>query len=234
MPLKKILIVALAACLGLMATSAEAAIQYGFTCITNKKASNASVGVNQLKVELFDVGWGNQVRFEFSNTGPSAGSATDIYFHDSSNMLTGLSWIQNQTGVNYVAGANPSTLSGGNAAGFVTDTALNTQSTSTSYGVNAGEKVGLTLYIAAGRTFGELVDAITAGTVRMGVYMMGFSSTGTESFVNNPTNIAPIPVTPEPSSLALGGVACMGLLWRRRQRAKTITSSNVTLPEALG
>ncbi len=218
MLLKKILTVAFAACLGLMTTAAEAALQYGFTNITNNRASNAAVGRNQLKVELFDVGWGNQARFEFTNTGASLGSATDIYFHDSSNLLTGLSWIQNQTGVNYVAGANPSTLTGGTAAGFVTDTALNTQSTSTSYGVNPGEKVSITLYIAAGKTFGDLVTAITTQTVRMGVYMTGFAYAGTESFVNTPTNIAPVPVTPEPSSMALGGLACVGLLLRRRKK----------------
>lgn len=228
MPLKKILTVALAACLGLLTTTTEAAFQYGFTNITTNNASNAAVGCNQLKVEMTDVGWGNQVRFEFSNTGPSAGSATDIYFQDSTNLLTGISWIQNQAGVNFVAGANPSTLRNGSTVGFVTDTAVNSQSTSTSYGINSGEKMQITLNIAAGRYFSDVVDAISTGSIRMGVYMSGFSYTGWESFVSNPTNIAPVPVTPEPSSMALAGLACVGLLFRRR---KAVTAKNAELPQ---
>lgn len=221
--MRKILIAACAAFLGFMSTAAEAGFQYGFSCITNRNVSNASVG-SQLKVDVIDPGWGNQVRFEFTNTGTKAGSITDIYFHDASNILASFGWVQNQTGVNFVAGANPATLSGGSAVGFVTDTVLNTESTSTAYGVNPGEKVGITLNLGAGKMFSDVVAAISTGAIRMGVQMTGFTYLGSESFVNTTTNTSPVPVTPEPSALALGGLACLGLLRRRRKPTTDVES----------
>lgn len=218
MKLKSILAVALAACLGFMATSAEAALIYGFSGITNNNATNRAIGAAQLKVEMIDVGWGGQVRFEFTNTGASACSLTDIYFHDSTNLITQFGWIQNYSGTNFRMGATPSTLTGGSAVGFVTDQILNTESSSIAYGVNPGEKVAIIVNMRASTLFSDMITAITNQTVRIGVTAMGFNLGGQESFVNGTTNIAPVPVTPEPSAMALGGIAIAGLFLKRRKR----------------
>ena len=202
----------------LLSSTAQAGFQYGFWGITNNNAANVATGTNQLKVEVFDNG-SNNIKFLFTNTGSNVSSITDIYFHDAASLFGSLSWIENGgSGVYFRPGANPNTLTGGSSAGFVTKQSLNSESSSISYGVNPGESVGLVLSLNTGRMFGEVTSALASSALRVGLQMRGFSTSGSESFVNSSTNSSPVPVTPEPSSLALAGLACIGLVWQKRKK----------------
>ena len=211
-------IIALTVVVSLLTSTAQAGFQYGFWAITNNSNANKATGTNQLKLEAFDVG-NNQVQLLFSNTGSKASSITDIYFDDGQNLLTSVASIQNSAGVIFRTGNNLPTLTGGGGVGFFTDQSLNTESTTIAFGVNPGESVGLTLQIASGHMFGEVVNSLANCNLRVGLMMQGFSGSAlTESFMNASTNSSPVPVTPEPSALALGGLACVGLLWQKRKK----------------
>ena len=211
-------IVALTVIVCLLSSTAQAGFLYGFTAATNNNAANVATGTNQLKVDVFDIGNSN-IKFQFTNTGANVSSITDIYFADSGNLFNSLNWIENgSAGVYFRPGASPLTLNGGSNVGFVTTQKLNSESSSIGYGVNPGETVGLVLSLNAGRMFGEVTSAIAASSLRVGLMVRGFSNLGQESFVNSATNSSPVPVTPEPSALALAGLACLGLVWHKRKQ----------------
>jgi hypothetical protein len=202
--------------LSLMASSAEAGLQYGFWNISNNNATNVTTGKNQLKVDVSDAGSG-KVKFTFTNVGTRASSITDIYF-DNGGILSSLATITNQTGVLFQPGANPSTLPYASNIGFFTATNLNSESTSISFGVNQGESLGLTMNLVGGKTYFDALNALANCTLRVGVYVRGFSNGGVESFVNGSGNLQGIPIVPEPSSLALAGLAGLGMFFVRKKK----------------
>ncbi len=212
-------ILALTVIVSLLTSTAQAGFQYGFWNATNNNSGNVTTGMTQLTVKVFDIGNSN-VKFEFTNVGSKVSSITDIYFDDGDSLFSSLSWIENgSSGVYFRPGASPNTLTGGSNVGFNTTQALNSESSSIGYGVNPGEKVGLVLSLGAGHMFGEVTTALATDALRVGLLVRGFSNSGTESFVNSSINSSPVPVTPEPSALALAGLACIGLVWKKRKKS---------------
>lgn len=201
-----------------LSASAEAGMQYGFWSISNTSATNSTAGANQLQVDVSDAGAG-KVKFTFSNAGSKSLSITDIYFDNSVNVLTSLSSIQNpSSGVSFKTGASPNTLPYASNVGFFTSQSLNTESSTITSGVNQGESVGLTMNLASGRSYLDVLNAMANSSLRVGLYVRGFSNGGAESFVNNANNVGGVPIVPEPSSMALAGLAGVGLLFCRRKK----------------
>jgi hypothetical protein len=178
-----------------------AAPTYTFINVTNNNVGDAAIGEAQLSVEILDEG-SNQVQFLFSNSGPAASSITDVYFDDGS--LLGIATILNEPGVSFSAVASPPNLPGANNASppFVTTAGFSADSDPPvqPYGVNPGEQLGITFDLQNLRFYDDVLDELASGALRIGLHVQGFSSGGSESFVNNPS------VVPTPSALLLGSI----------------------------
>ncbi|MBI1313469.1 PEP-CTERM sorting domain-containing protein [bacterium] len=206
------------------ATSAEAGWTYGFAGVTNNSPVNTAIGENQLAVEVVRLRRSSQVQLLFTNSGPDASSITDVYLDDESSLFSSIRSIQNYSGVSFSQGATPGNLPGGNNLEdpFVTTLGLNADSDPPveKNGVNPGEKLGITLNLASGVSFSDVIAAINSAALRVGIHVQGFANGGSESFVNvNPTNPDGPPIVPEPTGLALAGIALGGLLVKRRRRS---------------
>jgi hypothetical protein len=201
---------ALVLCGALGVGTPAAALTLGFDCITNNLAGDCAIGEAQLEVEVTAGPGANQVSFKFTNSGPSASSITDVYFDDGT--LLGIASIVNGTGVSFAQDASPPNLPGGNSisppfqvtAGFLADSNPPAQPN----GVNPGEMLTIIFDLQGGGVFQDILDELGDGTLRIGIHVQGYSSGGSESFVN----------VPEP---ALGLLLALGLVgggWIRKAR----------------
>jgi hypothetical protein len=187
---------------------------YDFFNITGNNAGDAAIGENQLFVDVTDSG--SDVVFTFRNTGPEQSAIANIYFDDNGvpKTLQALEAIINGTGVNFVAGGNPSDIPGGNdpAFNFTADFTTSASAPPPRNGVNPGEQVGFRFSLFQGITFDDVIADLNNGSLRLGMHVIGFASGGSESFINNPGDDPdpdPQPV-PEPATAAALGVLALG------------------------
>lgn len=197
----------------LMSGVLQAATTVSFFCITGNSATDCAIGEAQLTVDVTDLG-GGDVNFRFNNSGPAASSISEVYFDDGT--LLGLSTVTHSAGDPWTGGsASPPNLPGGSSvdpafvatAGFLAESdpppPLN--------GVRPGEWLDVTFALQAGGTYGDVIDELTDGRLRIGMHVISFQSGGSESFVNNPV--------PIPAAVWLfgSGLALLGWVRRRRQ-----------------
>ncbi len=190
------------------------AVTISFGCITNNLAGDCTIGEAQLTVDVTSYS-ATQVLFQFNNSGPSAASITDAYFDDGT--LLGIATVTNGSGVDFSQGASPGNLPGGNSispafvatAGFTADSNPPTQPN----GVNPGETLGIVFNLQSGGTFADVISELGDGRLRIGIHVQGYSTGGSESFVN-----LPVPV---PAALWLlgSGLTALGFFGRRGKRA---------------
>lgn len=214
---KMILKIALAV---LLAVSGSAyANNYSFYGITNNNAADITAGEAQLTVDVTDPSGSNNVLFTFYNVGSNASSIADIYFDDGT--LLALSTLTGSTGVSFSQGASPQKLPGGNGAspGFVNTAGFSADSDSPVQhnGVNPGEWLSVLFTLQSGQEYGTVLSSLQSGALRIGIHVQGFSSGGSESFVN--TISAPVP-EPEIYGMMLAGLGLMGLMGRSRISAR--------------
>ncbi len=190
-----------------------------FFCITNNNAGNCAIGASQLTVNVSDAG-GGLVLFHFKNmAGGSASSITDVYFDDGS--LLALSTVTNGPGVSFSQYASPPNLPGANlispvfetTAGFLADSNPPVQPN----GVNPGEWLKIYFSLQSAGTFNDVINELGTGQLRLGIHVQGFSSGGSESFVNLPLSV-PVPV-PAAVWLFSSGLLWLAGLARRKKSA---------------
>jgi hypothetical protein len=215
----------------LSTSSASAGWTYGFGEVTSNSAANVAIGESQLSMEVVQLRRSDRVRVFFRNAGPEASSITDVYFDDRNSVFSGIHRIHNGTGVSFSQGATPGNLPGANNLldPFQTTLGLNADSDPPVQinGVNPGEVLGITLSLASGKTFWDVISGINNAVLRVGLHVQGFANGGSESFVNvNPKNPDGPPIVPEPTGLALAGLAIGGLLIKRRRKDSDETASN--------
>ena len=189
------------------------AVTVDFYCVSNNIAGDCTIGEAQMSVDVVDIS-NSQVRFDFFNIGPGASSITDVYFDDGS--LLGISSIINGTGVSFSQGATPGNLPAANGAlppfvattGFTADSDPAVQPN----GVNPGETLGIIYALQGSQTYADVISELTVGSLRIGIHVQGYASSGSESFVNNPV--------PVPAAVWLFGSGLLGLVGvARRKRA---------------
>jgi len=199
-----------------LGASSAGASTFGFDCLTGNRSGDCGIGESQLSVEVSDLG-GGDVLFHFRNAGPEPSAISEIYFDDGS--LLDLSTLTNGDGVDFRRDATPPNLPGGEDAvppfvvteGFLAESSepppLN--------GVGPGEWVKIEFALQAGRTFDDVLAELGAGTLRIGVHVIGFASGGSESFINEP---APVPA---PGAALLLGGAAAGVAARQLRRGRS-------------
>lgn len=215
--------------LSLFCISVEAGHNYSFINITTNNKYEALIGEAYLFVNLSDPDLvNNQITFTFINKCPGDPSITDVYFEDSG--LIGISSIKSSLGVSFSQNADPTNLPGGDNLiwSFTTSAGLSADSDfpEQSNGVNPGEWLGITFDI---NSSSNIIGDITARNLRIGIYVQGFFSGDSESFINgdlisdNHTNIShdnigDKVVIPTPASLLLSSIGISCVSWLRRSR----------------
>jgi len=192
-----------------LATSASA-VTVGFDCITGNSATNCATGEAQLMMDITDEG-SNQVRFTFTNEGPLQAIISEIYFDDGA--LLGISSVINGPGTDFVQGANPPDLPGGNNASppFVVTSGFLAEAipSPAQNGVDVGENVAIIFNLIGGFDFNDVLSQFADKTVRAGIHVISIDGGSSESFVNVPV--------PEPTTalFLLGSLAALSATRRR-------------------
>ncbi len=214
----------------LTASAAEAGWTYDFYGITRNSTANTSTGEQQLSVRVRGLRR-NRVELQFRNTGLEASSITDVYLDDRNSVFSSIRRIKNSDGVSFSQGAAPGNLPGGNNLldPFQSTMGLNADSDPPVQhnGVNPGEKLSIVFNLASGKRFWDVISGIQNSVLRIGLHVQGFANGGSESFVNvNPKNPDGPPIVPEPTGLALAGIALGGVLINRRRSKKRDTETD--------
>jgi hypothetical protein len=193
--------------------SAFAGATYGFTSITNNNPGDAAIGEAQFSLEVID--GGGLVEFKFGNSGPDAVVMTNLYWDDDTNVLTSLdSYSPVTAGVDYSGGsATPGHLPGAAPSDFQ-DFSIQPKNPKPQKGLSPGENVSI--FFTATASYLDVIEAMNAGDLTVGVRAQSFRSGGSEGFVTKGT---PPTGVPSPSA-ALAGLGLMGLLVSRRGRRK--------------
>lgn len=169
------------------------AVSVNFSCITGNDVTGASCDIaqNQMSVELTDAtdATGNKALFTFNNIGADLESfIADVYFMDGT--LLGISNIDNShSGVQFSEGAKPQHLPGYDAtASFSAD-----NDPGAANGVQTGEFLGITFDLLEGITFSDTVDALSTGTLVIGIHAQGLGADTDENFSESMINTVPVP-----------------------------------------
>lgn len=205
----------LALCLGLCAAAPAAATSFSFHCISGDGGGACAIPADQLWVDVEAQGE-DQIAFTFHNESESRSPIGVLYFEDENGLLASLVSVIDGDGVDFEAGGSPRELPSGTVEGFETDWIFAARSPKPRNGVAPGEEVTIVFALAEGASFADLVAAMEAGTLRVGLHAPPFGDHGNKSFVTGGNG--PSVPAPEPGTLAL--LACAlaaGLVAHRRR-----------------
>ena len=187
------------------------------TCITNKNAGDCAIAEAQIGLTVTQFS-PTQLRWQFTNAGPTASFIADLYWEDRqalSSMLLSIDLFVQPVGVNFSENATPA-----NPPGIPFNTALSADSDSpiAGNGVNPGESLGVIMNLVAGVNFAQFSAAWIAKEIRVAAHIQGFASGGSECVLWDGGTITP---TPEPTTAMLLAIGVFGLMYRRRVTART-------------
>lgn len=195
-----------------------------FGGVSDNDADDTSTGEEQLTIDLFSPTVGPVrgsegsvfVGFLIKNPGPGQSTITSVYFDDGT--ILGLAQIIDdpENGVDFDQPVTPPNLPGGEELdpAFEATQAFSVgNEPGVANGVDVGEELTLVFELLPGLTFEDTVQALLDGTLRIGLHVQNFPGGGSESFVNLPPEVVPLPASAGLAMLGLGAVAT------RRRRA---------------
>jgi hypothetical protein len=191
-------------------STAAQAVSIPLDCFTNNSVSDCAIAEAQISLEVTDLG-GGSLDVTIAAAGSDALSIANVYFDG--DILTGITSINDDpTDVEFALGGAPSVLPGGETLSppFSVDFYVSAADPAPFRGVNPGESLSLTLSIAPGFDFDDVVAALNSGDLRIGMHVIAFESGGSESLVT----------VPEPGTLLLLGAALLGLTGFGSRRAR--------------
>ena len=205
----------------LAASPVQAGYTYGFVGLSKNDAQNTATGESQLQLDVRSLS-GGRVEFKFRNIGTTASSITNVYFDGSDDLFQYTSSVSGSRGVRFQSDATPQSLPSGSnlLSPFETDDSFSAKSGRISNGVNPGELLNVQMKLKSGYRLWNVVSAINSLTLRVGLNVQGFSNGGTESFINPTPGGNPPPMVPEPTGLALAGIAA-GCFFLKRRRGQS-------------
>lgn len=190
-----------------------AAQDFGFSCLSNNSGSCSSFE-SQLNLSLS--GSGNTVTFTFTNlAGGLASSIADIYLNGAFSFLSALSPVISDSGagVSFSSGANPGDPPGtGNT--WTTSYSADSDSPTQPNGANPGEFVAFTF--TGTDLYNQSLSAFGSGGLAA-VHLQGLAGGYSETLVTG-GSVTPVP-EPQTYALMLAGLAVVGFMGRRRNKA---------------
>jgi len=200
---------------GFFAFTAEASFIYPLKIFTSNGSYYNSLDLD-FPVEVSEGGVG-QVDFTFHNESSINSCIASIYFDDGS--LLGIAGIINGSGTLFSQPAKSSNLPAGNTLNpsFVTTNAfsIGAESPPPQNGINPYEWVKITFNLTDGKSFGNVIDDLNGGALRIGAHIIALPDGSSESAVN----------IPEPMTTILLGLGA-GLTGWRRARYKLPAAKN--------
>ena len=215
----KYLIAGLAGVVLLFAAGKTEADTIGFSDIDSTDPPEQTLDISsQFSVEVTESD--DQVLFTFYNDGPITSYIADIYFDDSTSLLSGMSIAvgdpPTSPGVLFLVDSPPPPFNfpqGDNLSpDFEEDFKASADKPGTGKdGVDESETLGILFEFSGGSTLTDIITALVNADLRIGLHVQGIGDEGfSDSYVT----------VPEPSTLlllCLSAVCLMGYAWRWRK-----------------
>ena len=182
--------------LGASAASATT-VSFSFNCIAGDGGGECAIPLDQLSLEVTDLG-GGEVSFTITNNDGEPSFVAGVYFEDEADVLDDLASVLDGSGVDFQEGGAPPNLPSGNVEDFDADWAVTARSPAHSNGAQSGESVTIVFELESGVSFDDLIEAMESGELRVGVHAPAFDNRGNKSFLAGTEA-----VVPEPGALAL-------------------------------
>jgi hypothetical protein len=150
------------------------------------------------------------ISFDLSNTGPVESTVKQFNIQDLDGLFADLVAVNDSpNAVSFTEDSPAANLPEANGLGFVSHWGATADPPPATKGVDPGESLELQLELVNGKTFADVLASVQSGALRGGLHVISIDGEGSEAYFSNP----PIPT---PGTIAIGALACLAGVRRRR------------------